>query len=251
MWGWVKKAARKVVRAAKKVASFVGNLVRGVLSTIVQAVKWLGNTLLGIFEIVLTLVGVMPWKKLRVQAVVLLNEKREPVADRDLVQAVWDLAATVFADEVHVRLEQPLGHVVLHPEPAPAEVLEVGCDEDILGAQFTGVGGWFRSRQVRRPAGTLLGYGEPVTVFVVRDVRNKMGCAPPGFMADYCVIDPDCLTPPEGDMLTLAHEVGHACNLFHPLGGGTLDPRPPTGRPRKMTRWQKALFRGSPHVTYL
>jgi hypothetical protein len=243
MWGWIKKKVKRVARV-------VWNFVKGVVSTILQVTKWLVNTLLGIPDLLLTLFGIMPWKKVRVQAVVLLNAKRVPVADREAVQQAVELATAVFATEVKVRLEQPLGHVTLHPEAAPTEVLVVGCDAAILGAQFTGVGGWFRSNQIRRPAGTFLGYGEPVTVFVVSNVLGKMGCAPPGFMADYAVIDPDALQGPEGARLTLAHEVGHACNLFHPFGSGTLAQGDSTGRPRRLARWQKAIFRGSPHVTY-
>jgi hypothetical protein len=251
VWGWVKKAAKKVANAVKTAAGVVWHFVRGVFSSLVQSIKWLVNTVLGLGEFVLILAGWMPWKTVRVQAVILLNEKRIPVAKREDVQKAVDLAATAFADEMHVRLEQPLGHVVLLPEAAPKEALYVGCDAAIWGAQFTGVGAWFRSRQVRRPAGTLLGYGEPVTVFVVQDVRNKAGCTPPGFLADYCVIDPDALVLPEGMLLTLAHEVGHACNYpDHWRADATLMQGPGIGRPRHLKRWQKALFRGSPHVTY-
>jgi len=251
MWGWVKKAAKKVANAVKKAARAVWHFVRGVFSSLVQFVKWTVNTVLGLGEFVLILVGFMPWKTVRVQAVVLLNEHRIPVASREDVQKAVDLAATVFADEMHVRLEQPLGHVTLHPEAAPKEALDVGCDASIWGAQFTGVGAWFRSRQVRRPAGTLLGYGEPVTVFVVRDIPSKAGCCPPGFLADYCVINPRALVLPVGMLLTLAHEVGHACNQpDHWRTDGTLMQASGSGRPRHLKRWQKALFRGSPHVTY-
>jgi hypothetical protein len=240
MWGWLTSAT-----------GAVWNFGRGAVSSLLQGSKWLANTLFGIGEYILTIFGIMPWKKLRVQAVVLLDEKRLPVADRDEVQKAVDLAAEVFAREMHVRLSSPYGHVVLNPEAAPSNVLEVGCNADIWGAQFTGVGAWFRQHQVRRPAGTVLGYGEPVTVFVVRDVSDKRGCCPPGFLADYCVIDPVALQGLEGSLLTLAHEVAHACNLTHLLANGTLMQRGHEGRPRRLARWQKAFFRSSPHVTYV
>lgn len=238
MWGWIKGAA-----------SAAWNFVKGIGSSLWQTIKWLVHSIIGLIDFILTLLGIMPWKKIRVQAVILLDEKRQPVASREDVQAVVDLAADVFADQMHVRLSMPDGHVTLIPEAAPSNVLEVGCDADIWGAQFTSVGAWFRSHQSRTPFGTIFGYGSPVTVFVVRNVEGKRGCAPPGFLADYAVIDPDALTDGEGSMLTLAHEVGHACNLLH--WSGTLMKKSHTGRPRKLKRLQKAIFRGSPHVTYL
>jgi hypothetical protein len=246
MWGWIKDAA-----------SAVWNGVRGLGNLAWQGLWWLVNTVIGLLDGLLTLLGIMPWKKIRVQGVVLLDEKREPVADRDDVQEVLDLAKEVFAEEIKVRLSSPARHVTYVPEAAPSKVLEVGCDASIWGAQFTGVGGWFRSHQARRPSGTFFGYGSPVTVFVVRDVKGKRGCAPPGFLADYVVIDPRALAGSEGSRLTLAHEVGHACNLLHGFpssGRGTLMQSggdDPGVRPRRMTRAQKAVFRGSPHVTYL
>lgn len=224
------------------------DFVKGAASSIWQSIKWLVNFVFGLPDFILTLLGIMPWKKIRVQGMILLDEKRVPVADREAVQAVIDLAAEVFADEMHVRLRSPLGNVALVPEAAPSEVLEVGCDADIWGAQFTGVGAWFRDRQVSS-GGSLFGYGGPVTLFVVRNVEGKRGCAPPAFLADYAVIDPDALSGDEGSLLTAAHEVGHACNLLH--WSGTLMKKSHTGRPRTLNRLQKAIFRASGHVTYL
>lgn len=134
------------------------------------------------------------------------------------------------------------------PEAAPSDVLEPGSDADILGAQFTSVGAWFRDHQIGS-VGSLVGYGTPVTLFVVRDVIDKRGCAPPAFMADHAVIDPEALSGDEGSLLTAAHEVGHACNLTH--WSGTLMKKSHENRPRKLNRLQKAIFRASGHVTYL
>jgi len=173
------------------------------------------------------------------------------------VQEVLDLAKDVFAEEVKIRLTIPAGHVTYVPDATPTYVLDVGCDGGIWGAQFTRVGAWFRSHQARRPSGTFFGYRSPVTVFIVRDVKGKRGLRTSGFLADYAVIDPRALAGAEGSRLTLAHEVGHACNLAHGFpssGDGTLmqaDHDDPDERPRRMTRAQKALFRGSPHVVFL
>jgi hypothetical protein len=237
MWGWIKSTA-----------GAVWDFVKGVGSSIWQSIKWLLNFVFGLPDFILTLLGIMPWKKVRVQGMILLDEKRQPVATREAVEAVIDLAEEVFADQMHVRLVRPFERVGVVPEAAPSYALEVGCDADIWGAQFTNVGAWFRHRQVVGP-GTIFGYGSPITLFVVRNVIDKRGCAPPAFLADYAVIDPDALSGDEGSLLTAAHEVGHACNLLH--WSSTLMQKGHTGRPRKLKRLQKAIFRASGHVTYL
>ena len=88
-------------------ASAVWNGVRGIVSSVWQGFWWLVNSFLDLFDGLLTLLGIMPWKRIRVQGVVLLDEKREPVAERDDAQAVLDLAKEVFAKEVKVRLSSP------------------------------------------------------------------------------------------------------------------------------------------------
>jgi hypothetical protein len=82
-------------------------------------------------------------------------------------------------------------------------------------------------------------------VFVVADVIGKVACAAPPLFADYVVIEPGALpghspswSPPRspedqlGHDLTLAHELGHACNLVHLFGDGTLMQADAAGRPK-------------------
>ena len=105
-------------------------------------------------------------------------------------------------------------------------------------------------------AGSLLGYGAPVTVFVIADVQGRYsGCSPGGFQ-DWSIIDPDAVlkspTNPvdeEERLLTLAHEVLHACGLLHRTSHNLMR-HDSKGRTRALTRWQQAVVRSSGHVTY-
>jgi hypothetical protein len=249
---------------------WLSNFIRGLGNAVFQGIKWFVNTVIGLGDGVLALVGIMPWKKLKVQAVILVDEHRNALAAREDVQAALDLAADVFAKHAKVRARFQ-SDIFLLAEIPPGDVLNPACGLGITGAQFASAGSWFRSHQWTSPAGSLLGYGAPVTVFIVNEISsllddNKNGCTAPPFLADYSVVEAGAVgsgkpsgspipIPPEVDLarrLTLAHEIGHACNLIHAWGDGTImNAADDAHRKASMSRWQKALFRGSPHVTYL
>ncbi|HEU5169515.1 MAG TPA: hypothetical protein VFU46_03195, partial [Gemmatimonadales bacterium] len=54
-------------------------------------------------------------------------------------------------------------------------------------------------------------------MFVVRDVMGKKGCSL-GPLTDYATLDPDGVK--SGN--TLAHELGHACGLWHSCSKSNL-----------------------------
>jgi hypothetical protein len=79
----------------------------------------------------------------------------------------------------------------------------------------------------------------------VHDVVGKCGCSL-GPFGDYVTIDAGGLG---GTRRILAHELGHSCGLPHTSREGNLmRPRSPGER---LTRLQRAILRGSRHVTYL
>jgi hypothetical protein len=243
------------------------NFFRGVGNAVFQGLKWIVNTAIGVGDVLLTLVGVMPWKKLQVEAILLVDHNGNPLAAQEDVQKALDLAKDVFAKEAKVHMYSETG-VFLLSEIPPNDVLNPDTSR---WNQFTGVGAWFRSHQRWTPAGTFLGYGAPVTVFIVNNVSadvsgDALGYAAPPSEADYVVVEASTLpetvvgvmgigglaTPAVNlsRRLCLAHEVGHACNRSHRFGDGTLMQAGGVLLP-KLSRWQKALFRRSPHVTYL
>lgn len=225
------------------------NGITGFFSAAWNFIKWVIQRVIGLIDFVLTLLGIMPPKKLKLRVIILIDDGK-PIASREEVQAVVDLANTVFRDQMNVSLEGVNGSIVrMSSGSAPDYALDPECDLGAFGQIFSQTGAWFRARLATTPAGTFAGYGAPVTMFIVRDVQGKSGCAI-GFLADYGYIDPDYLSGDEGSFLGLAHEIGHTCDLPHAGSGGTLMEPNPGPRKRKLKRWQKAVFRTSPHVTY-
>jgi len=85
-----------------------------------------------------------------------------------------------------------------------------------------------------------------VTVFIVRNISNKGGCSL-GPLADYVTLEAGMLNRARHRLL--AHEVAHACGLWHSkVKANLMFPRGPGAT---LTRWQAAILRGSRHVAYL
>jgi hypothetical protein len=244
MFGWVKKAAKGVV-----------DVVRGVVSTATQIGKAGFHRTLGVIDFVGTLVGWMPEKKISIE-VLILQKNHTAIADISDVQAVLDLANDVYREQMNVRVENRHGgRPVELEDEVPDTNLHVSCAAlKVVGNTFTSEGSWFRDHQVTTTGGVLFGYGSPVTVFIVEDVKGgDAGCCP-GLLSDYAVLDPSALGGSQANRLLLAHEVGHACGLPHPWLGllgkkKNLMYHESDRRSRRLSRVQKAWFRSSGHVT--
>jgi hypothetical protein len=241
VFGWVKKAAKAV-----------GHAVKGAVSAVVQTAKAVVHRVLGLPELIGTLLNWMPEKQIAVEMLI-LRKNNKPLANFADAQAVLDLADEVYRDQMHVHIVNRQGRRPLElAAVVPGANLSVTCAPlKVLASDFSGVSDWFRDHQVRKTSGTVLGYGQPVTVFVVENVEgDNAGCCP-GWLTDYAVIDPGVLHGSEAMKLLLAHEVAHACGLWHPLIGKkkNLMKHEEDRRNRRLGRLQKAIFRSSGHVT--
>lgn len=125
--------------------------------------------------------------------------------------------------------------------PATGATLDVACTARAWRADLGAAGTGFR-RQVRAAGGPALpGPGAPVWVFAVRGFATRhLGCSL-GPVTDYVTVR---LT---GEPTTLAHELGHACGLWHTSGDTLMYGRP--SRTARLTRLQVWLVRASRHVT--
>lgn len=241
MWDFIKDVGRAIWDG-----------ITGVGNSLWNGFKWLIHRLIGLLELLGSLFGFMPRKKLRVKVVILLDKNKKPLASREVVDDVVARATKTFKDEANVRIISPGGSdrliVSIYPEPAPDFVMKPLCEGGGFGQVFTRVGRWFRTRSAPTPAGSFLGYGAPATIFVVEDVQGKSGCFLP-LVTNYGFIDSGALSGSDGSLLTLAHELGHACDLWH-RSNGTLMEAGPGPRSARLRRYQRAVLRSSPRVTY-
>ena len=118
----------------------------------------------------------------------------------------------------------------------PYEVLYTKGGHDALKEEFKVAGSFF--------AANLSGSFFAVTAFVVIDITGAIGCSL-GPLSDYITLS----HAGAKNNSTLAHEIAHACGLWHVKERSNLVYRY-TSRGNTVNWWQKNLFRGSRHVTY-
>jgi hypothetical protein len=206
----------------------------------------IANRVAGAPALVANLGGYARRKRLRVCAVVLRDGAR-PLADEDEVLDALRVADAIFKRQAGTELvfdDWPKVHTVA--EPAPAHALDVSCGRTSWREDLADAGAYFRSTRAAvlggaaSSAGAVTGYGEPVAVFVVRDIAGKAGCSM-GPLSDYVTVD-----RVRGALI--AHELGHCCGLWHTKDEGNL--MLPAANREAMTRTQRAIFRNSRHVTF-
>jgi len=188
-----------------------------------------------------TLFGFLNWpeKKLRIKILILQNPKAEPIVSPADLDAAVEYAKRSFKKNFNTRLlphknKQPFAEM-LRREP-PHEALYTKGSIGAFREEFKIAGSFFASN--------LSGLFYPVTTFVVLDIDHASGCSL-GPLTDYVTLDPDGAI----NASTLAHEIAHACGLWHLQSKSNLLWRT-SGRGDEVKWWQKNIFRSSRHVTY-
>jgi hypothetical protein len=231
LWSSIKKAVKKVWRAVKAV-------VRVVARVVVTAV----GLALGVPDLLLGFVA-WPQKHLRLHIFILSDENGPLVNPGDLEPAI-DYARRVLKDRFNVKLHPySKTFVEVITEPAPAAALDVKCGAGALGEEF-GEAGEFFAEHLAGWNAIPVSLTFPITMFVVRDVEDKQGCSL-GPLTDYVTIDPSGVKNPS----TMAHELGHACSLWHSGSKSNLM-WADADRGDGVKWFQKNLLRSSRHVTY-
>lgn len=275
IFGWILSGIAFIVELIMAIP-IIGTLIRWLLNLITHII-WM---VVGLFDALLGLIGIRPEKKLRVCTVILRDESGTPVATVENVVALLQVAVDVYKRDANVRII-PLAPfkystgflgaetvddnwVIVDSSNSDGTLLDVPCNGGGAGADWLGTGSGFQFKSStlcffgswRR----VLGYGSPVTCFIIRSIPDALGCAL--WITDYATIVGENTVPPSSPR-TLGHEVGHACNLFHTcvdddnrnlMGtGGTCDPDSLTAADRanpRMNNSQVILVRLSKHVTY-
>lgn len=283
---FVVAVAEAIVNAVVSAAGFIWGLLTSIpglgriLSMIADVIQTIVNLLLSVPDIVLTLLGIMPEKKLRLGVIVLKSADGQFVVSDELLHRAVQCAINVFRDEVNVRVipiryaqyQTPWAagarasrdYLFYDDAPSSDRLLDVCCGGCAWGQDLGTVGADFNAKMIRHTfwgnGRRLLGYGSPIVAFTVRTFQGgKHGCSL-GPLSDWVTVlfeNSNPNVPPEqltsektlSWVGTLTHEMAHACNLWHVTDDSNIMHTPP---PRKygMSRWQKSLVRASRHVTY-
>lgn len=164
------------------------------------------------------------------------------------------VAKETFRAQLNTRIRAADGVMIETLDfPAPAAALEVHCGAGALADDLASPAGRYFRRHLAGVAPTWLtfGYGTPITAFVVENVVDMNGCSL-GPLTDYVTVDLTGMayltTHSDRRPSTLAHELVHACGLGHAARKSNLMYRT-RERGRRLNRLQKAIARGSRHVT--
>jgi hypothetical protein len=217
----------------------IGAIIREIWDLIVEVV-W---RLAGVLDLVLDLVGIRLQKKMRV-CIIVLSDKDAPQATDASLDAAIESAKQIYNEAADVSLIVSRIHTVL--APAPDAVLDSSCDVGAWGNDLWTPGSYYEYQATVRcwdSVGTrIIGYGAAVAVFVARKIEGTTAGCSLGPLSDYVVIE-----GPTGSCL--AHELSHACGLWHVDDADNL--ANPTCGGTWLHGWQRAILRNSRHVTYI
>ena len=233
-------------------------------------VRWLWNLILtvvwfivGLIDMLLFAINIRPEKKLRVCVVILTDEAGNPVDTVPNVVSDLQLAINIFDQEANIRIiptqrwQYDSGFaarevaaqnwVVVHNREGTPRILDVSCGGKAAGEDLNLTGSRFQlissTQCFYNSYRSLIGYGAPIVVFVVRSIRgSSVGCSL-GPLTDYVTVQGTGRFPS-----TIAHEIGHACSLRHRSSPTNL--MTPGRIANTLTDGQAALLRASRHVTY-
>lgn len=239
-----------------------------------RVLKWIWNVVLtivwglvGLGDAILSVIGIRPEKKLRICVIILRDEKGTPVADRKDVVPYLQTAIDIFKSEANVRVvpskpwqydsgfgaaeEATEDWVYVNPDPSDSRVLDVDCGSAAGGEDLWLTGSDFDFTASKKcffgNFRRVVGYGGPVVIFVVRSIKGTaIGCSI-GPLSDYVTIQGSDIQG--GDTTTVAHELGHSCNLWDVDDSTNLMYKVTPGG-TKLKWWQVTTLRNSRHVTY-
>lgn len=244
-------AFRSGVKGGLKKAALA---VSSILIQSVNVIKETVNRSLSLPDLVGHALGLVPTKKLRLRVVILRDESSLPLTNPVEVMPSIEAAQVIFERQTRTKIITPCDRLIeTLGVAAPTEALDVHCDFEAWKEGLKEAGNFFETYLEQNAAGMLTGYAAPITVFIVRNVSGKAGCSL-GPLTDYVTValcglavhrrdDKGCTLP-----RILAHEVGHACGLWHVKDASNL--MSPGGSGINLRWWQKAILRSSRHVTY-
>jgi len=212
--------------------------IKGILRVSVRIIiEVLHRLVLNIFD---TVFGFLLWpkKKMKIKIFILKDEQQKPVVSpHDLDKAI-EYTVKVFKEKFNVDI-LPVANgsfVEVLKTLAPSEGLHTKGGKGAFNEEFKTAGSYF--------AANLVSPIYPITAFVVEDIEDATGCSL-GPMTDYITLSRDGAK----DRSVLAHELAHACGLWH-VNDKTNLLWNKNDRGSEIKWWQKNILRSSRHVTY-
>ena len=209
---------------------FIRAITRIVIEIIHRVILHLPDTLFGFLK--------WPSKKLRIKILILNSSEDKLTSTEDIGKAI-EFAKQIFKKEFNIQLLPTRGNnsfIEIVQSNVPSEVLYTKGGTGALKEEFKTAGNFF--------AANLVAPVYPVTVFIVKDIEGATGCSL-GPMTDYITLSHDGAK----DESVLAHELAHACGLWH-VNDRTNLLWNRNDRGDKIRWWQKNVFRSSRHITY-
>jgi hypothetical protein len=199
-------------------------------------IEILNRSIINLFD---SLFGFLNWpkKKLRIKIFILRDQHGDHVFPGKEMDVSIDYARKVFKKHFNVELMAHHKNVFVEVlQNTSAKALYVRGGLGALSDEFKNAGSFFASN--------LSGVFFPVTVFVVKNIKGASGCSL-GPISDYVTLD----TVGAKQTSVLAHELAHACGLWHISERSNLL-YPYRDRDDEIRWWQKNIFRSSRHITY-
>lgn len=240
---------RTVIRVPMTIVLIVMRIVCFVIDFIVNWVKIIVGIFVGLPEFLLCLLGLRIRKHLHICVTVLAGERGRPVVDDAQVTTVVQEATRIISERMNVRVHEHGRRVIRVPD----DRLDVtACN---AGQLFSSEAFDLSSEAVRgKTFADLIGCADDVLDLaqeLIHDVLNvifirnivegdDIGCHIPG--TNYVIVDRSA------GGLTLAHEIGHAGDLWHVSAADNLMNHTTTGD--VVRSWQRCIFRRSRFVVY-
>lgn len=201
------------------------------LRAVVDFLAWLAGRILALPELTLCLTGKrLGTKHLRIDVFVIADEKDNPIVPISTIEAHIAKAKEIYRVECQLTVHATKPMVVTDAT-------------DLLTSHDCSAAGWFSPKKGVYDSFSIL--GRLAAIYVRNVPGGSAGCHIPG--TDYVLVDKEARDD------TLAHEIGHACNLLRHRDG-TPSNLMASGSVRtgtNLTRWQACVVRTSSRVTWL
>lgn len=236
----------------------VGSVLRWIWH-IALTVTW---RLVGLIDFLVSLSGVWPEKLLRVKIVILKDKEGNDLTTKQALVSDLQKAVDIFQQQANIKIvpskafcynsgfaqgrNAEASWVTVNNQKSPDTDLVVECGGEALVDDLLLTGSRYTITNILQDFlgnfRRVLGYGAPLLVIAVRDVgaHSTIGCSL-GPVTNYVTVE-------AGNPICIAHELAHACGLWHSSDANNLM-NPSCGQDQ-LDNWQVWIVRNSRHVSY-